>query len=147
MTRPIGVTIIAILAIVAAVFYLLGALPILGLGGVLTAIGMTEFASLAGAVGLTVGVIALALAVADLVFGIGALQLKSWAWTLGVTLFSASIVFAIASMLLVGLAVSNVVSGVIALAVLVYLFTPDVRTAFGHGAHMTPSGHTPMPTS
>lgn len=153
MKRPTGVTVIAVLAIIGAVILMLGALPFLGFGSLFSFLGSSATVVISGAsativatLGITLGLAALALAVATLVFGIYALQLKSWAWTLGIVLMVISLVLTVGEMFVVGVTVSGVVSGLIALAILVYLYTSDVRTAFGHEPHAGSSTHTPMPS-
>ena len=85
MKRPTGVTVLGVLAIVGAVFGLLGALPLMGISG-LGFLSLGSASSSGVAFGSTlfmgIGVIMLVSAVVQLVFGVGALQLKSWAWTL-----------------------------------------------------------------
>lgn len=135
MRRPIGVTIIAIIAIIAGVLQLLGGLSLLGMGtGALQPFlpaGMGG-AELLGALGIGAGVAALVMAVLYIVFGVGALGLRSWAWTLGVVLYAVSVVAGIVAMVTTGFTVAVVVSTIIAAAILAYLLMPDVRSAFGH---------------
>src|SRR5215469_13209842 len=68
--RPMGVTILAVLAFLVGISGILGAIGILALGG--------------GYVML--GVIALVLALLELGLGYGFWTLQPWAWTLGITL-------------------------------------------------------------
>jgi hypothetical protein len=143
-----GVTIIGVLAIIAAVVTLLGTLPYFGVGLLSSVIGGTGIGELAAAVGIGAGIVMLIVAIAQLTFGIGALQLKSWAWTLGVVLFVLSAIMYAFSMLFVGLTVTNVIGGIVAIAVLGYLFTHEVRAAFGHEPETTTTHrHTPSMTS
>jgi uncharacterized membrane protein (DUF2068 family) len=83
--------------------------------------------------------LALLLVLVTLVFGVllvglayGLWTLKSWAWTLGVGLMVGSVAVTILNVTQ-GLQypVGAVISAAISLAVLAYLFTPQVRTALG----------------
>jgi len=128
--RPTGVTILAILGIIGGVFGLCGGIGIIGLASSnLLANSSVHF----NAGTLTIlGIIALVIAVGDLVFGIGALQLMPWAWTLGVAIEGFGILYSIASIALLGSSVfttglSIIVSGI----VIYYLFQPQVQRAFG----------------
>lgn len=118
--RPLGVTILAILAAIGGVLGLLGSLALLG------------FFSAAGGLVLILGLVTLVLSVLYLVFAYGAWTLQPWAWTLGVGLTVASIIFTVIGLTqgtqeLVSALISLVISGVI----LYYLYQPDVKAAFG----------------
>ena len=118
--RPLGITILAILAAVGGVLGLLGSVALLGLF------------SAAGGLFMILGLISLVLSVLYLVFAFGAWTLKPWGWTLGVGLAAASVVITLIGLTqgtqeLVGAIISFAISGVI----LYYLFQPDVKAAFG----------------
>lgn len=118
-TRPLGVTILAILAAVGGVLGLLGSIAIFGL---LSAAGLS----------MILGLLTLVLSVLYLLFAYGAWTLKPWGWTLGVGLAAASVVITLIGLTqgtqeLVGALISIAISGVI----LYYLFQPDVKAAFG----------------
>jgi hypothetical protein len=118
--RPLGVTILAILAAVGGVLGLLGSVALLGLF------------SAAGGLFMILGLLSLVLSVLYLVFAYGAWTLQSWGWTLGVGLAAASVVITLIGLTqgtqeLVGALISLAISGVI----LYYLFQPDVKAAFG----------------
>lgn len=124
--RPLGVTIIAILAAIYGVFGVFGGLLLL-LGG--SAIGIAAGSAAFGGLAAVVGAVTLVMAILMLVFAWGAWGLQPWAWTLGIVLEAIAIV----------LGLYNLFSGnggaviSIALAALItyYLFQPDVRRAFG----------------
>jgi hypothetical protein len=146
MKRPMGVTILAVLAIVGGIVNIVLALPYLGvtalaLPGVVASIG-----SLGTGVLMSLGVGMLLIGAIQLMFGIGAMQLRSWAWVMGVIGYGLSVLSAIVSVATVGFTSSVMLSGVIAVAILAYLFTHDVRTAFDHedGSLFHSSHHTPM---
>lgn len=138
MKRPVGVTVLAVIAMIYGVFSLLLAfLAVVGLA-------LQGSAVASRAIKVDPGTLAYA-AVSDaiigivfLVFGIGAFRLKGWAWTVGVAALLLEVVRDIIAIARSGLGVFSVVSGVIALLLLVYLFTPNVRSAFGKAAQPAP---------
>jgi hypothetical protein len=130
MQRPVGVTILAVIVIIYGIFNLL--LAVLGLlGQVLKASGTVP-------INYDVGTLAYAtisdaiLGILYLVFGIGAFSLKGWAWTVGVVVLMLDIVRRIVGDVISGtFGAFSIISIVIALLLLVYLFRPNVRAAFG----------------
>lgn len=135
MTRPRGVTILAVIAIIYGVFSLL--LALLGLlGSALLASGLTAAAARYSAGTLVYATISDAvLGILYLAFSIGALRLKGWAWTTGVAALILDVVRQLAGFALQGFGVYKIVVTVITIAVaaflLWYLFRPHVRAAFG----------------
>lgn len=137
--RPTGVTILAILAIIAGIFGLctggLGVLggAIAGSGALATSpystTGTTQLAADAGILtAISIGV--LVLSVLYIIFGIGAFRLSPWAWTLGVAIGIIGIVFDVVNAVLTQSYVSPVVGVIIGGLILYYLFRPNVRQAF-----------------
>ena len=114
--RPLGVTVVALLAAVGGILGVIGGLQLIGLGG---AFGVWGF-------------ILLAMSIADLVVAWGCWMLLPWAWTLGVV-----VVVVQFGLALLNLVNGNIVNGIISLVVnggvLYYLDTPDVRRVFGRG--------------
>ena len=137
MKRPTGVTILAVIAIIYGVISLLvSLLGILGL--VLIASGVTRVATTYGGTGnLTYAVIGdVILGTLYLVFGIGALRLKRWAWTTGVVALVLDALRQIVGVAIVqGFSASKLVAVILTVVVaavaLWYLFRPNVRVAFG----------------
>jgi hypothetical protein len=137
--RPLGVTILAILAIIGGILSLLGAL--LGLVG--TSLAASGALAGNGVAAPTTAVLAYSTAsavifgVLYLAFGIGAFMLKGWAWTAGVIALALNIVGDLVSPFITGSGftggaiVGAVIGILISLALLYYLFRPNVRTAFG----------------
>lgn len=135
MQRPVGVTILAVIAILYGIFSLL--LALLGL------LGTALLASGVGRVQYSAGTLAYAtivdavLGILYLVFGIGAFSLKRWAWTAGVVALVLDVVRQIVGFVIQGFSTSRIVGAsitiVIALVLLVYLFRPHVRAAFAVG--------------
>jgi hypothetical protein len=137
MKRPLGVTIIAVLAIIGAAIALFDGLAFLGVNSFGLALGSQgAFATLA----LGTGIALLVSAIVQLTFGIGALGLKPWAWTLGVVVFALTLLVELVVMLSMGIAAASVSTALVSAVVLGYLYTHDVREAFGHLPHSTSSG-------
>jgi len=117
-TRPTGITILAVLA---------------GIGGVLTAIagiGLFVLGAVAfGGLGALLGLAFLAVAALYIAFCVGALQMKPWAWPLGVVGAAFSIVLSVLQLL--GGDVSQVISILVAGGILYYLNQPGIKAAFG----------------
>jgi len=133
--RPTGITILAVLAFIGGIFGICGGLGgIVGgsfLGGLAASYGANNAAALGGMLAVY-SIVALAFAVADLVFGFGAWTLKPWAWMLGMVLFGLNIVFQLVALIagwatFGGIIISVAIAGVI----IYYLLTPDVKKAFG----------------
>jgi hypothetical protein len=80
---------------------------------------------------MSLGVFALVLALLQLAFGIGAWQLRSWAWTLGVALQGLSVVQVLINVLTQGLSGQGIFTLLVSGVILFYLFDPGVRRAFG----------------
>jgi hypothetical protein len=136
-SRPLGVTIIAILAILSGLGTLLKGLVILGLGGgaALLISGVHPVAGIVvGWFALVIGIIAIVIGLFTLAFGVGAWTLKPWAWALGVGTQIAAIVWSVLAIIGPGTIRSQFWHLVIALIILAYLRSPDVKAAFGVAA-------------
>ena len=125
--RPQGVTILAILAAIGGVFGLLGSVALIGIGGATAAAGG---GFLSGFIAIF-GIVALAQSVLLLAFAYGAWTLQPWAWMLGVAAEVVGIVIAVLLILNGSPISSQIISIVIAGAILYYLMTPNVKAAFG----------------
>ncbi len=140
--RPTGVTILAILAFIGgALGILVGGLGTI-CGGVIGGIGAAAAREAPGAAGgllagalftALFGLSGVVLGVLELILGFGFWTLKPWSWMLGIILSIAGIVIALLTILagrgggLIGAVIPIVIYGVI----LYYLFTPEVKKAFG----------------
>lgn len=138
-TRPVGVTIIAILAILGGLVQLISGLAFLGITAL--AVPGMEAGAFAEGVGIAAGVVMFIMAVLSVVFGVGALMLKPWAWMLGIVLFGISLVANLVLMFTSAVSTSAVISALIAAIVLAYLYTARVREAFGHGYEASARHH------
>jgi hypothetical protein len=139
MERPTGVTILAVLYFIGTAF--------LGICGLLFIVGGTMLSGLAqsggpgsalfAAGGAVIGSVFLVLALLELALGIGFIKLQNWARVVAIVLTGIAVLFGILGMfsLLAHVMVAALVTRVITLAIqiwiLVYLFKPHVKQAFG----------------
>lgn len=146
MKRPVGITVLGVLAIIGGVIGIVASLPLLGISTMAIAGFSGTAAGLAGGAMMFYGVVLLALSIVQLAFGIAAMSLRSWSWVLGVIVSGVGVVLGIAQLFSVGITGSVVVSLAIYAIVLSYLYSHDVRAAFGHedGSLFHTSGQTPM---
>ena len=134
MERPLGVTILAVVALISGALGVLKGLVALGLGGVAASWMATSYpvaGAVVGVLAVTYGVVALVLACFSLGFGFGAWNLKSWAWTLGVGTEVATLVWACLIAIGPGTLRGQLWTIVLAGAILYYLTRPDIKSAFG----------------
>ena len=132
MKRPLGVTIIGVLAIIGGALELLGSLAYFGFSAFGLKALAGPIATTATSTALTVGVVMVIIGALELAFGVGALRLSHWAWTFGVTVFIVSLVVSLAQMFAFGIVASAVLWVIVDAVILGYLYTHDVREAFGH---------------
>src|SRR3989475_13334457 len=147
-TRPTGVTLLAVLAILGAIALLFSGAVLIGLGlllGTLTAsIDITNAITNAGYPGLaslgvgTISALLIALGAAILILGIlylgvgiGFLGEKRWAWNLGIIVSVIGIVLNVIQM--IGGTYGGVVSLIISLLIIDYLMRPHDKFFFGKG--------------
>lgn len=115
--RPTGITILAILAGVGGVVMAIGGIGLFVLGAVAF-----------GGLGALLGLAFLAVAALYLAFCVGALQLKAWAWPLGVVGAAASAI--LSALQLLGGDLSQIIGIAIAGAILYYLNQPAIKALF-----------------
>lgn len=118
--RPLGITVIAILAAIGGVFGIINGLGLMTGGGLLGALGVTVL----GLPPVVYGVIVLVIGAAELYAAYGAWNLKGWAWMWLLVLQVIGILLSIYPRL-------NIVGIAIGAVVLFYLYTPQVKKAFG----------------
>lgn len=137
--RPVGVTILAILALLLGLLYLLVAA-----GSFLVAVlpleewqetgGIPEFlADNAGIIFTSLGVLFLIFAVVSFLLSYGFLKGRPWAWTLGIILGVLSIISSVINLLIywdISNLGSSVISILIAVVLIVYLNRPGVKRYF-----------------
>lgn len=127
MQRPIGITILAVLALLGGVVALMAGLAIFGV-----ATFYAEAPEALQTYGAFVGAFALGYAALSLVVAFGFWSLQSWAWPIGIVLGVLGVInaltqYAQSQSQLPGLIVSLGIS----LFILWYLYQPHVKTAFG----------------
>jgi len=121
--RPTGVTVIAVVAAISGLYGLVGALVLTGMSSISGGVTGPMFAS---------GLVSLGFAALSLAVAYGFWDLRQWAWPLGIGLAGVAVVEAL--LRYVGDQTSAFeVALVIGIAAVVarYLFTADVRQAFG----------------
>ncbi len=132
--RPLGVTVLAVLSLVAGIFGVLKGLLWLGVGGVAagaTALAHPVAGMMVGGFALLFGGIALLSGAFALLTAWGAFNLKGWAWSLGIATHGGILIWSLLAALgpstLRERAGAILVSG----AILFYLTRPAVKAAFG----------------
>ena len=137
--RPLGVTLVGILYFLAGLFYIM-------IGLVLVTASTTEIADAWGDTDSTVvmvlGAIIALVGFVQLMVGLGCFKGWGWVWTLGVVVISIGIIVQIAQTFLrseitTDDLVSLVVSVLVSLLILAYLFRQNVKAWFGK-AKQTP---------
>jgi len=116
--RPLGVTIIGILWIIGGLLLLLG-------GGGL-ALG---FGALFGAMGVAFGAFFAIIGLLELLLGVGCFMAWPWVWTVGVIITAINLLSAIYAVITTGW--GALISLIISLIILYYLFQPHVKAYFG----------------
>ena len=135
MSRPLGVTILALIAGVIGVWNLLKGLVFLGLGGALaTMLGVAFPVAGILTLGLAAafGVAALVVGIFSLAFAVGAWRLRPWGWKLGVATQVLAFCWSFI-LILLGPATfrDNLWDLLIPAALWFYLTRPAVKRAFG----------------
>jgi glucan phosphoethanolaminetransferase (alkaline phosphatase superfamily) len=160
-SRPRGVTIIAILIIIAGILSLLLGIGLVVIGPFLmnglqttsSNLGSQIEPQILGIIFLVFGAISLALGVTNLVMAYGLWKGKGWAWTISiivlfigisidiisVSITSAAGVFSNTGSNLLGDIVSSIVSIGISAFIVYYLYRPHVKAYFGKTISMPSS--------
>ncbi len=127
--RPIGITILAVLAAIGGFFEILAGLSLLGIGG----LGFFGGATVEGGAVSVVGLIALLIGIVSVLLAWGFWTLKPWAWMIGVALYVIQVIQVIAGYFLVeGTSIVSVLIGLIIPGIILYyLMSANVRAAFG----------------
>lgn len=121
--RPLGVTIIAILAI------------IVGIANIVFGIGPLAFAAFfpeLGAILIATGSILIAIGIGYLVVSYGLMKGKGWAWSITLILSYISIVVGIVS--LVGGNILSIIPIIISGVIIWYLYKQEIKRFFGKSA-------------
>jgi hypothetical protein len=141
--RPLGVTIIGILEVLAGIVGIFGSVVIFFASGVSGAVAGGFVGGLAGfAAGFFLGGFALIVALITLAVGFGLLRGSGWAWTFGVIISVINVIIGLVDIaggsvraLSMGFLGTSLFGGVgtlvLSLIILVYLYRPNVKAFFG----------------
>jgi len=138
--RPAGAATIAILAIITGLAEIAGGAILILNGAAASAfsMGKTDMLAVASA---PVGLLALTLAILSIVFAMGLLLLKPYAWSLGLGVYIVNVAIAIAlgiigALINIGTPTLTILLIFILCCaiILLYLITPNVRRAFARAA-------------
>jgi hypothetical protein len=139
MERPTGVTILAVLYFIGTAFFgICGLLFIVG-GSMLSGLAQSggPGSAIFAAGGAVVGGVFLVLALLELAIGIGFIKLQNWARVVAIVFTGIAVLFGVLGMLslLAHVVVFALMIRLITLAIqiwiMVYLFKPHVKQAFG----------------
>ncbi|TMI24131.1 hypothetical protein E6H30_07335 [Candidatus Bathyarchaeota archaeon] len=129
-SRPVGITILAILEILIGIVGLLASLAIIGLSALFST--LPRVGSLLGIFGLIIGGVVLFFSLIWLATGVGFLHGRGWSWTLGIVFSVLSLLGAFAA-LIIGLITGGVGGLVFWGLMLYYLTRTHVKAFFGKG--------------
>jgi hypothetical protein len=137
-SRPLGVTIIAILNIIGGVIMLIFGIGLVILGAVLPTLPPSVFnQSLFGGVGIAFGAVLVALAIVSFIVAYGLLKGRGWAWTVTLILSIISIVWN-AITIATAANFGGIISIIISAVIIYYLYRPHVKAYFGKGVSPSP---------
>jgi hypothetical protein len=137
MDRPTGVTILAVLSFLAGGFLLIVALGALAGGAVIASVFASLPASLVGAGAIILAVVCFVFAALYAANGVGLLKLQNWARLLTIVLIVLGLlsavlgVFGTLAHFRIFLLVRQLIVAGIDLWILMYLYKPHVKQAFG----------------
>jgi len=134
--RPTGITILALIYILLAILSLLWSLTVFGFGGLTATFGSlfgAESVATTGVNSVVSGTLGIITAIVELIVAIGLWKLRPWAWLLAIVAVGLNVVGGALGMFSGGLWTfcCGLFGLIIPVAILVYLFRPDVKRAFG----------------
>ena len=139
MKRPFGITVIAIFALLSGLFGLCWP--------TLVFTGSAFLGPVFGTVGVVAGIFLIIGPVLQLIFAYGALNLRSWAWYLGL-ISSGLTVLGVIINLFQGASIWSAIWGsILSIVIFIYLLTANVRQAFGITPENTPPVEVPPSTA
>lgn len=128
MSRPTGITILAVLSLLASLPALVAGLALVGVATFVQAVPVTDTFMYA------VGAGTLIYAGLSLVLAYGFWTMRSWAWMVGIGLQILGIITAISQYSAGDRLLGSLITGIVFPAlILFYLYRPNVRAAFGRG--------------
>ena len=139
ITRPFGVTILAVLHVLQAIFLFLVGLAVMTLGFLLSRM-IFRFPLLLRGLLPVIGGVLIVVALLDLVLAYGLWSGRGWAWILSLVLAALGILFSLISLVFRG-GVGGAVTLIIDAIIIYYLTRPNVKAFFGE----TPPSATPIP--
>lgn len=140
-TRPLGVSIIAILNVISGIIMLIGGVGLAAVGSALPTMTtvnpnaggqMALVGLLGGGAAAAAGAVLIVLGIVSFIVAWGLFKGKGWAWTVTIILSAISVIMGIVS--LVGGNFGAVVNIIIAGVVIYYLYRPHVKAYFGKSA-------------
>jgi len=144
MKRPFGLTVTAIFALIGGLLGLCW--PIL----VFTGSGFLEtipfLGSILSSIGVIAGLLMLVGPALQLLFAVGALNLRSWAWYLGLISTGITVLGVVISLFEGASFWSAIWGGLIPIIIFFYLLSPNVRQAFGQAPQQPAQVATPAPS-
>ena len=163
-SRPIGVTIIAILNIIGGAFSLIGGIGLITVGIILPLVPPSTFnqselqgnltagqapistpptdtsmfaQSLFGRLAIVFGAALIAIAIVSFIVAYGLLKGRGWAWTVTLILSIISIVWNAITIATGN--IGGIISIIISAVIIYYLYRPHVKAYFGKGVSPSPS--------
>lgn len=132
MERPTGVSILAVLSGFFGAIAVLAGMTTLGVGAfVVGGLGPPEAGTAIGGLAVLAGVGTIIVGLLMLVFAYGAWTLRPWAWMVGVICQVLSLLTVLSNLAAGAAFATQITSIAIPLIILYYLFTQDVKRAFG----------------
>jgi hypothetical protein len=160
-SRPLGVTIIAILNIIGGVLMLIFGIGVVILGAIVPTLPPSAFnqsqiqgnltagqspipagappmalQSLLGGLGIAFGAVLVALAIVSFIVAYGLLKGRGWAWTVTLILSIISIVWNAITIATGN--IGGIISIIISAVIIYYLYRPHVKAYFGKGVRPSP---------
>ncbi len=129
-SRPLGVTILAVLAGISGILSILGGITLMALGPMMTSMiaqqGVPGMMGVFGGMIIVMGVVVLIVGILDLIVAWGYWTGQGWAWVLGVILGVIGIIMGI-----IQITNGGIIGLIINAIILYYLFQPHVKEYFG----------------
>ena len=123
MKRPFGITVIAVLALISGSVGL--CCPVLVFSG------STLLGGFLGTIGFIAGIFLVVGPALELIFAYGAFKLYRWAWYLGLISTAITVIGVVINIFQGGTIWSALGGSVLPTIIFIYLWTPNVRRAFG----------------
>ncbi len=133
--RPVGVTILAVIAILGGVVSVVVGFSLIKSS---TVVATASTTTLTGSIAVLFGALGVVSGLLELAFGIGAFQRSSWAWRFGIGTYVFNFLYYVATIFVdsahhstAASTSANVVSAIIALVIIAYINSAQVKRYFG----------------